>query len=83
MADPTYGDKLIHIHISINGEEAKIVLEDEGLGFDTTKVDAGPSGLDVSGKGFWLIKRPFDLASYNKKGNSLTLVRRKARARQP
>lgn len=79
MADPAYGDKLVRIHISINSEEAKIVLEDEGPGFDTTKVAAGPSGLDVSGKGFWLIKRPFDLAAYNKKGNSLTLSRRKAR----
>jgi anti-sigma regulatory factor (Ser/Thr protein kinase) len=77
MADPRYGDKLIRLRVSMRGGEAKIVLEDEGLGFDTTKLTEGPSGLEVSGKGFWLIKRPFDAAVYNEKGNSLTLTRRR------
>jgi anti-sigma regulatory factor (Ser/Thr protein kinase) len=72
-ADPAYGDRLVRIQLSVSGQEAKIALEDEGRGFDTSKVDESPSGLDVSGKGFWLIKRPFDAASYNEKGNSLTL----------
>lgn len=73
MADPAYGDRLIRMRLAISRSEASLVLEDEGRGFDTSKVDASPTGLDVSGKGFWLIKRPFDAASYNKKGNSLTL----------
>jgi anti-sigma regulatory factor (Ser/Thr protein kinase) len=79
MADPAFGDKLVRLRLSIAiaGDEAKIVLEDEGKGFDTSKVDESPSGLDVSGKGFWLIKRPFDAAAYNSKGNKLTLVRRR------
>ena len=59
--------------LTIEDGRAELVLEDQGAGFDTTKVDEGPSGLDVSGKGFWLIKRPFDAATYNAKGNSLTL----------
>jgi anti-sigma regulatory factor (Ser/Thr protein kinase) len=75
--DPAYGDRLVRLHLSISRPEARIVLEDEGAGFDTSKVDDSPSGLDVSGKGFWLIKRPFDAASYNDKGNSLTLIRRR------
>lgn len=73
MADPAYGDKLVRISIAIANGRAELVLEDQGAGFDTTKLDGGPSGLDVSGKGFWLIKRPFDAATYNAKGNSLTL----------
>ncbi len=77
MADPAYGDRLISIRLSIAGGRAELVLEDQGEGFDTTKIDEGPSGLDVSGKGFWLIRRPFDAASYNAKGNSLTLSKRK------
>ena len=83
LAEPGYGDKLIRLHVSIKGAEARIVLEDEGPGFDTAKIGKGPSGLEVSGKGFWLIKRPFDAADYNKKGNSLTLTRRKVETKRP
>jgi anti-sigma regulatory factor (Ser/Thr protein kinase) len=77
IADPAWGDRLVRIRVSIDGAGARIVLEDEGEGFDTSKIDEGPSGLDVSGKGFWMIKRPFDAASYNPKGNSLTLSKRR------
>jgi anti-sigma regulatory factor (Ser/Thr protein kinase) len=80
LADPAFGNKPIRIRLSMDRAEARIVLEDEGAGFDTSSVDDGPSGLDVSGKGFWLIKRPFDSASYNEKGNSLTLSRRRPSA---
>lgn len=73
MSDPAYGDRLVRVSLTIANGRAELVLEDQGAGFDTTKVDEGPSGLDVSGKGFWLIKRPFDAATYNAKGNSLTL----------
>jgi anti-sigma regulatory factor (Ser/Thr protein kinase) len=76
LADPAYGGRPILISLALSKEEATIVIEDAGEGFDISKVDASPSGLDVSGKGFWLIKRPFDFASYNSKGNVLTLTRR-------
>jgi hypothetical protein len=81
LADPAFGDKLVRVTLAIADDEATVVLEDEGEGFDTSKVDGSPSGLDVSGKGFWLIKRPFDSAAYDAKGNKLTLVRRRPGAR--
>jgi anti-sigma regulatory factor (Ser/Thr protein kinase) len=77
IADPAFGDRLVQIGLAIEGDEATVVLEDEGEGFDISKIDMTPSGLDVSGKGFWLIKRPFDSASYNPKGNRLTLSKRR------
>jgi len=77
IADPAYGDKLVRLSLVIRGGEARITIEDEGEGFDTSSVVEGPSGLDVSGKGFWLIKKPFDDAAYDAKGNRLSLVRRK------
>jgi anti-sigma regulatory factor (Ser/Thr protein kinase) len=77
MAESSYGDKLVRIRVSVADGEANVALEDEGAGFDTTKIAESPSGLDVSGKGFWFIKRPFDAASYNSKGNTLTLSKRK------
>jgi anti-sigma regulatory factor (Ser/Thr protein kinase) len=77
IADPAFGDRLIRATLAVTADDATIVLEDEGAGFDTSKVDESPSGLDVSGKGFWLIKRPFDEAVYDSKGTRLTLVRRR------
>jgi anti-sigma regulatory factor (Ser/Thr protein kinase) len=77
LADPAYGGRLVKVELSMGPESARIVLEDQGPGFDTSKVEEGPTGLDVSGKGFWLIKRPFDEAVYNDSGRRLTLVKRK------
>jgi anti-sigma regulatory factor (Ser/Thr protein kinase) len=77
LADPVYGDRLIRLRLEIAEEEAILTIEDEGKGFDVSKLDETPSGLDVSGKGFWLIKQPFDVAEYNEKGNKLTLTRRR------
>lgn len=80
LGDPVFGERLITFELSIGDDEASLVIADEGPGFDTSKVDDPPSALDVSGKGFWLIKRPFDKATYNDKGNRLTLVKRKPQA---
>jgi hypothetical protein len=67
----------VRLSMEIEGDAARITIEDEGEGFDTSGIVEGPSGLDVSGKGFWLIKKPFDEAAYDAKGNRLTLVRRR------
>jgi anti-sigma regulatory factor (Ser/Thr protein kinase) len=80
LADPAFGGRKVGVELSITGNEAIIKLSDEGPGFDTSKVSDDPSGLEVSGKGFWLIKRPFDTATYNATGTCLTLVKRKPRA---
>jgi anti-sigma regulatory factor (Ser/Thr protein kinase) len=80
LADPAFGGKLVRLSLRIAGNVAKVVIEDEGEGFDTSKIVEGPSGLDVSGKGFWLIKKPFDEAVYDSKGNRLTLARKRPRA---
>jgi anti-sigma regulatory factor (Ser/Thr protein kinase) len=77
LADPAFGGKLIRISVTIGPEDAVVVIEDEGAGFDVSKIDEEPTALDVSGKGFWLIKQPFDSAAYNEKGNRLELKRRR------
>ncbi|HET7838291.1 MAG TPA: ATP-binding protein [Rectinemataceae bacterium] len=77
MADPAYGDRKVVVGLRITAAEATVDLSDEGKGFDVSKVNEDPSGLEVSGKGFWLIKRPFDAATYNATGTRLTLVKRR------
>jgi anti-sigma regulatory factor (Ser/Thr protein kinase) len=80
LADPAFGGKLVRLSLSIGEGEARVTIEDEGEGFDTSGIVEEPTGLDVSGKGFWLIKKPFDEAVYDSKGNRLTLARRRPRA---
>ncbi|HTX72387.1 MAG TPA: ATP-binding protein [Rectinemataceae bacterium] len=75
LADPAFGDRLISVELSVEADQAALTIEDQGPGFDTSAVDDRPSTSDVSGKGFWLIKRPFDDARYNASGNRLTLTK--------
>jgi anti-sigma regulatory factor (Ser/Thr protein kinase) len=77
LADPDRGGKLIRLSLRMSAHETAVVIEDQGDGFDTSILGASPEGLDVSGKGYWLIKRPFDTASYNERGNVLTLVKKR------
>ena len=81
VADPKYGGRLVRVRMAVVADEAVLTLVDEGSGFDVSKAEMSPSGLEVSGKGFWLIKKPFDTMSYNEKGNSLTLAKRRPRPR--
>jgi anti-sigma regulatory factor (Ser/Thr protein kinase) len=77
LADPAYGGKLVFMRIAISREEAAIEIEDQGDGFDVGSIAGSPSGADVSGKGYWLIRQPFDKVAYSEKGNKLTLIRRR------
>ncbi len=77
LADPVLGGRYIRVSIRATRDEASISIEDQGDGFDVSALDESPEGLDVSGKGYWLIKRAFDAASYNGKGNRLTLSMRR------
>lgn len=77
LADPAYGNRLLKVELAMDGAKAELSIEDEGSGFDASGLGGGPSGLEVSGKGSWLIRRPFDSVSYNDKGNRLTLSKRR------
>ncbi|HOX30832.1 MAG TPA: ATP-binding protein [Spirochaetales bacterium] len=77
LADPAFGSRRVRIGLSMDGTEARVAVEDEGGGFDPAAIGLGPSGLEVSGKGFWLIKRPFDSAAYEEGGRRLALAKRK------
>jgi len=77
LSDPILGGRMVRVSMSATRDEATISIEDQGEGFDVSALDESPEGLDVSGKGYWLIKRAFDAASYNEKGNRLTLSMRR------
>lgn len=77
LADPAYGERRIDISLGVSGDEARIVIQDQGAGFDASRLDEEPTGMDVSGKGYWLIRRPFDSAEYGDGGRRLVLAKRR------
>ncbi|MDP3180177.1 MAG: ATP-binding protein, partial [Spirochaetaceae bacterium] len=78
LNDPSFGGRLVRLSLRADGEEARIVLEDEGRGFDASGIASAPIEARITGKGYWLMRRFFDSADYNAKGNAVTLVKRKA-----
>jgi len=60
------------MRFSMNDYEAKFVLEDEAAASIPRKSRITRAGSTCRA-GIWLIKRPFDVAAYNDKGNVLTL----------
>lgn len=79
LEDPELGCRPLKIALRIGGDLAEIEIEDAGEGFDTSRLEPDPEGLVMSGRGYSLIRKPFDSVSYNAKGNKLTLAKRKIR----
>jgi anti-sigma regulatory factor (Ser/Thr protein kinase) len=73
----SYNRKVI-IEIKINNNNLKIIIEDEGPGFDTKIIKKYCKCIDATklhGRGIMIAKLYFDKVYYNKKGNKVTLVK--------
>ncbi len=72
-------DKRVKIHSSISADAFRIVIEDEGGGFDWRNLPAViPENLfTFSGRGIFLTKIYYDEVIYNEAGNQVTLIKRK------
>lgn len=78
-----YANRKIKIGVEINRQTASVSIEDEGPGFNTAKVKEFTSEIDpdrekiidVSGKGFSLIKRAFDSVRYKNNGKLIKLTK--------
>jgi serine/threonine-protein kinase RsbW len=79
-----HGNKLnkalcVNIDYSIENDNIKIVIEDQGNGF---KVDDLPDPTSrenlykLSGRGIYIMNRLMDRVAYNSKGNQVTMVKR-------
>ena len=85
LKDERFASRKIHIDLCIDGEGASLSIKDEGPGFDTSLVKDylehdsvdKEEVMDVSGKGFTLIKRAFDRIEYNDNGTVITLTKRR------
>ncbi len=84
LAVSPYRDRRIFVDIQITADEARFVIQDEGNGFDTSKLPAvgDPVALEREGsRGLVLIRTFMDEVSFNDSGNEITMVKRSVRSR--
>lgn len=78
-----YKDRKVSVHIEIDQTSARIVVSDEGPGFEPASVPAAgqPGSLDPdTGRGLVLMRSFFDEVTFNPQGNEVTLVKRREAA---
>jgi anti-sigma regulatory factor (Ser/Thr protein kinase) len=72
-------NKKVTVELSINSNRLKVSIEDDGNGFDTSKVKEFCNLRDVTklhGRGIMITTLYFDKIKYNKKGNRVTLIKK-------
>ena len=71
-------DKQVTIHVSINTERIKIIVADEGEGFDVSSVPDPTDPINFlkpTGRGILFMNIGMDEVRYNEKGTILTLIK--------
>ncbi len=79
LAEP-YRDRRVHVEAIASTDEVRIVVRDQGNGFDTTKLPkrGNPEMLDTKGgRGLVLMTNFVDSVTYNPAGNEVTLIKRR------
>ena len=78
--EPEYASRRVRLHCAVDGECARIVIRDEGPGFDVRSL---PDPCDpeymlrASGRGVLLMRMFMDEVVYNAAGNEVTLIKRR------
>lgn len=79
LNNPKYKDRKVKITLYFKKPVLKIVVEDRGKGFDTSKIKKVHSEEDLfklHGRGILIARMYFNEINYNKKGNKVTLIKR-------
>lgn len=74
-----YQDRQVFVQATASKDEIRIVIRDEGSGFDTSKVPQKVDGdlfAAESGKGLVLMKSFADELSFNDVGNEVTMIKK-------
>jgi CheY-like chemotaxis protein len=78
-----YKSRKVGVQIAMDPAQARIVIADEGAGFDPSSIPAAgqPGSLDPeTGRGLVLMRAFFDEVTFNSRGNEVTLVKRRETA---
>ena len=76
---PKYEGRRVHVTIQLTPQEAKIVVRDDGSGFDIAKLPVNETGHLLgpeNGRGLVLIHSLMDEVKFNENGNEITLFKR-------
>lgn len=79
LNNPKYKERKVKIKLYLKKPVLKIVVEDKGKGFDTSKIKKVHSEEDLfklHGRGILIARMYFNEINYNKKGNRVTLIKR-------
>lgn len=80
ICQPPYCNRRVRVSAKFSPTEARIVIRDQGRGFDVANLPdpTDPENMArAHGRGILLIRTFMDEVSYNRKGNQVTLVKRK------
>jgi anti-sigma regulatory factor (Ser/Thr protein kinase) len=72
-------DKRVRVYTSYTPTELEVTIEDDGDGFDPSKIPNPITGSSVnlySGRGIFLTKLNIDEIHFNEKGNSVRVIRK-------
>jgi CheY-like chemotaxis protein len=78
--EPPYGERKIFVKVHVSPEELRLLVRDEGPGFDVVPVadSDDPSALArVGGRGLVLMRTFMDEVTYNDTGNEVVMIKRK------
>jgi CheY-like chemotaxis protein len=82
-SEPPYRDRRVFVQARITRGEARLVVRDEGPGFDVKSVPApdDPKAMEQErGRGLVLMRSFMDEVTFNEAGNEVTMVKRRDRA---
>lgn len=85
LAHAPWDTRKLHIRFHIDENLGTFTIRDEGPGFDPTKLPdpTDPTNLDkVSGRGLLLIRTFMDEVHFNRTGNEITMIKRRAAAEE-
>ena len=74
-----YQDRRVHIEATVSKKEFRVLIRDQGKGFDTLKVPSETDSISVdteSGHGLMLMRSFTDELTFNDVGNEVVLVKR-------
>lgn len=77
--DPAYKDRRVHVEATAGKDEIRVLVRDQGKGFDTSKVpDADQTQTldNENGRGLVLMRSFMDELTFNASGNEVTMVKR-------
>ncbi|MBF0276928.1 MAG: response regulator [SAR324 cluster bacterium] len=74
---PEYAERMVCFHYQVGDQELKIEIEDQGNGFDPSKLPDpnDPDAFLSSGRGILLIRSFMDRVEWNEKGNKIKMCK--------